>query len=362
MFRKTLLILAPVLIWVTWQLSLPLNQYTFRTWEAVINEHSFTSSTARFYPRTKITMTEVGGLAPYTPHAFRRTVSWTIDEYGNRNTSPCSDPDVVVMGDSMSIGDTLDDSETVTSLLSNELHHCVRNISGGKLGTQVERLFRLGLHPKWVVVLIAQYAAGDVVELDQYDPRVFSSRLEPNPEWVDWFGIQLSRIRKNMFWNYRFAHGIASAFSRSFQSPEERLSFYAPESAEPHSMIFSSPRDGRFIGLEDLAHLSDAVERFSQLLAKNGSQLVFAIAPQKEELYSDLTGKPVTPYSDNWLKTLPGKSFHYVDLFETYRSLYRDQKMLFHPYDDNHLNNNGAREFVKKMLPIVKNGSDGVKK
>jgi len=351
---KLLLISLPVFLWFSWQLSLPLNQYTFRVWESVLNQRGLFPGP--FYPNTSETMVEVGGLAPYTSKAVPHPVHWTIDQYGNRNTLPlCTDSDVVVLGDSMALGDSQDDPETLASQLSTELGHCVRSVAGGKLGRQAERMIELGLHPHWVVFVIAQYAASDLPELNTYRfPRPDQiGGLESN-SIMDQIKVAGNRLRKNMFWNYRASHGLVEAITRSFLAPEKVTSLIAPSPSTP-SMIFSSPRDGRYISDEQADHLIAIVDHFATLLKQQNIRLIFSIVPQKEEIYSKLANVPESPFAEQWVRKTANKSFDYVDLFGTLRSSYREnQDLFFHHFDDNHWDKNGVHALVKKLLPLLK--------
>src|SRR3569833_28063 len=98
-FLKLILVSLPAWAWVLWQALLPLNQYTFRGWEALVAGKGWSSG---FYPSQTLMMNEVGDLVPYTLDAVPHTVEWKTDRFGYRNDpAQCSDPKVVILGDSM---------------------------------------------------------------------------------------------------------------------------------------------------------------------------------------------------------------------------------------------------------------------
>jgi len=350
---KLLLISVPVILWIAWQLSLPNNQYVFRIWESILNVRGLTNGP--FYPRISEEMVEVGGMAPYTAQAVPRFVHWTTDQYGNRNRLPlCLDQEVIVLGDSMAIGDSMDDSDILSAQLSSGLNHCVRSVAGGKLGHQAERMFELNLSPHWVIFVVAQYAITDLLEIKSFKMPSLDQVgiLESNPI-LDQIKVAGNRIRKNMYWNYRATHGLFAAIYRSFLSPHEATSLIAPAPQTP-SMIFSSPKDGRYISDDQITNMVEAMERFTTQLHQRNIQVIFTIVPQKEEIYSDLAKVAPSSFSEKWLSKTTNKSFHYVDLFASMRALYQEKRTFFHHLDDNHWNKTGVQVLAESIIPLIK--------
>jgi hypothetical protein len=227
-FQKNLsMISAPVLLWIIWQCSLPMNQYTFRGWEALIAGRGWL---AGFYPNQSLTMNEVGDLGPYTINAVPHFVAWETDNEGYRNSADvCHDPDVVVIGDSTAMGASLTQKDTISEQLARGANLCVRSFAGGKLHASMNRVYRDGLHPRWVVVVLMERNSHVVEELKDFS-------MKPRLDWLDYvphaLAVSWSHFRKNFYWAYRSAHGFVPALERSFASPQEAVAIYAPRVLE----------------------------------------------------------------------------------------------------------------------------------
>jgi alginate O-acetyltransferase complex protein AlgJ len=107
--------------------------WTFRMWEQLValspNIHPAPPFPGPFYPRQAVTRSEQGDLGFHTPLAARRTVTWQTDRFGYRNPDSDLPPVVVIVGDSMIAGSSLDQSEILSTQLAHELGVRVVNLA-----------------------------------------------------------------------------------------------------------------------------------------------------------------------------------------------------------------------------------------
>ena len=129
---KLCLFVVPVALLVCVDLSLRVDAFTFRTWEALRVEHRilvdtrlgrllpYTTLPGPFFPRTRIARVEEGDLGHGTPFAERHAVFWETDEYGYRIRSSRILPELVVVGDSTVVGTGLSQEDTLAEVLRRD--------------------------------------------------------------------------------------------------------------------------------------------------------------------------------------------------------------------------------------------------
>ena len=343
-FSKLLLISIPLVLWCVWQSSLAFNQYTFRTWEALITPKSSIFFKGPFYPNQTLSMTEVGDLAPYTSNAVSKQTIWNTDQYGYRNKSDlCRDPKIVIIGDSMAIGTSLTQSETFSEQLFNKTGQCTKSFAGGKIGDQANFIYSNKLHPNWVILVIAERMANTINELNTFGARGNSDfHFYSNyPLYIKWI-----HFRKNFYWNYRSAHGILSAIERSFKLPDE-----IQKSPNPQLLYFGDTESVENLSELEIIQLIKILDKFSESLEKNGAKLMVTFVPNKESIYPN-ESKNFGSHFRNSLKSGVVK-FNYVDLLKIFKQEYEKNHSLLHHTDDTHWNALGVSVLVNEAEKLI---------
>ncbi|MBT3589725.1 MAG: hypothetical protein HOK52_12775 [Candidatus Marinimicrobia bacterium] len=105
--------------------------YTFRVWEALQRKSRL--FIGPFYPNSKISMLEQGGLAYYTKFAVEKPVMWQTDSFGYRNNSNPMNPKIILLGDSFIAGSSLDQKDLLSVRLQNQIDKEVYNIAPGTI-------------------------------------------------------------------------------------------------------------------------------------------------------------------------------------------------------------------------------------
>jgi hypothetical protein len=300
-------------------------------------------------------MNEVGDLGPYTINAVPHSVAWETDSEGYRNSSEvCHDPEVVVIGDSTAMGASLTQKDTISEQLSRDAHTCVRSFAGGKLHASMNRVYRDGLHPRWVVVVLMERNTHVVEELKDFSTK-------PRLNWLDYvprrLAVTWSHFRKNFYWGYRSSHGFMSALERSFDSPEEAVSIYAPRELEkkppPPQLLFLGQVGDADDGPEQLEHLKNILSEFSEKIKAQGAQLVVSFVPNKESVYYELQGKPEPQLGTRIAKAFQSDEFAYVDLISRFKNEYQKNHELLHQSDDSHWNAKGVQLLSEAIASVV---------
>ena len=347
-FRLTL-ILLPIFIWFAFQLALPLNQYTFRSWEALIVGPGWWS--ASFYPDQKIDSEEVGDLVPYTEDAILRHARWETDSLGYRNAdSVRTGAEAIVIGDSTSIGTGLSQEDTLAEQVSRDSGLCVRSY-GGKLKHGLKQAYESGLHPKWVILTVLERAVGDIAELQNFElPSSTEAKWNPRV-WIQ-LKTLWSRFRKNVYWNYRASHGIKDALIRTFAGNETRNVSIAPSANETDvhpKMRFMGATETENLSEDQISSLIQKLNRLAHTLSTQNAKLIFSIVPNKESIYSSPSRSITTQFQSRFNQTLKSPDFIYIDLFALYSKGYQEHGTLYHWTDDSHWNREGVQVLSREL-------------
>jgi hypothetical protein len=339
---RLFLISVPALIWVAWQLSLPKNQYTFRGWESLITGSSRWRT--GFFPNQTLQMNEVGDLAPYTVNAVPHPVFWKTDALGYRNDeSVCADPEVVVIGDSMAMGASLSQEDTLSAQLTRDSHHCVRSFAGGKLYSAMNQVYQSQLHPRWVILVLVERNTHVIDELKRFGFEKRLSWLDPVPFSV---AVPWSHFMKKFYWNYRSAHGVFAAVQRSVVSPEDATSLIAPRvkisnPPEPELLFFGQAYNSDD-GAEQIEPLKHTLTQFAAQLQTQGARLMVTFVPNKESVYYEQQGRPEPGLGKRLAEILPSDRYEYLDLIHLFQDEYQKNHELLHQSDDTHWNRKGV--------------------
>lgn len=346
---KLALIASPALLWCVWQAYLPLQQYSFRAWEPLLVQSKIFKEP--FYPNQAITMTEVGDLAPYTVNAIPKTVWWQTDESGYRNTPQlCRDPEWAVLGDSMAVGTSLSQEETVSVQLMQKIRACVRSYAGGKLYHGIQKIYGSGLKPKKLVIVLAERNFTVLRELEKVDSDSF--KIENSKVGLNGVLSRFLHLRKNIYWNYMSAHGVWASIERSFQSPESALKLYAPRTTmkdppRPDLLFFGSTELSEGLNDEQIQNVVSLLDRFSQQMHAHGTEVIFTLAPNKESIY-----RAEETHFNGRLKAVLARNehaFEYIDLISEFRKRYLKEGVVLHQSDDSHWNGEGVKVLVEAM-------------
>jgi hypothetical protein len=337
--RILALVSLPAVLLVSWLLTIPPDRFTQRSWESLFLAPT---RTAPFLPLQSLERWEKGDLAFHLVDAEKRKIRFETDEWGYRNTQPpCADPEAVVIGDSMAVGGSQE--ETPSAQLSRLSGKCVRSFAGGSISYALNSIFGLGLKPRFVILILTQRSAGGVREFpDPARPGWGAHRL-PWLQAVYRFWLQ---SRKNLYWNFRAKHGVYEAVTRIFR----------PESTPAHAPGVSSGRIlfyegdwGRRVDSSGMQRDLENLEVLRKNLEKQGARLIYTFVPNKSTIYPGPFTDRDPDFVDRFRPKAMAMGHDFIDLFHPFRERWK-QGLLSHYAEDSHWNAEGVRVFCEGVL------------
>jgi alginate O-acetyltransferase complex protein AlgJ len=346
LWLRLLLFASPFLGLWAMELALPIDTFTFRSWEA-LSAHGFPSRwEGPFYPAQSLWRNETGDLGHHTPWAVHKTVRWETDTYGFRTAKAVERFDIVLLGDSNTAGSGLTQDATLAPVLERILGRSVYPYAPSRISSLLnDRRFLKG-PPNAVVVVAAERAL----------PLLNFETAPPHPSW--------HAHHKRLL-----AHGPATRAFLVFcarlrqrlmlQALRANISRYLDAAAE---VLFGIPTPNRFfVGADDKtlfinendpgdeSRIADIPKRIALLkelktqLAARGSWMLLAPVPNKATLYPELLpSQPRSRYLKEFTLAAKGAGLDVIDiqsLFETHRQ--RSSETLYLA-DDTHWNSTGV--------------------
>jgi alginate O-acetyltransferase complex protein AlgJ len=359
LFSLPFILLALVEIFV-----LPLDFFTFRVWESVKVDTLKDMLPGYFYPRVNMIKTEQGDIAHHTVFAVEKTVEWHTDRFGYRNRDEAKAPEVVIVGDSNTVGAGLTQSQVLSVVLGNRLKTWVYSFAPASLNTFLRD--RSLVHDKPRVVVVA------TIEWDIPLLRPLKPELASPSEFERRFMEFRSTVKES-----RPLQSIAVPIDRLFKA--NMLHYYrasmrrAVKSILPQGAAVSPQKPGvpsiRFF-LGDLAAQDVPADRFdstlkvlrsyNDLLRKMGIRFIFLPIPNKENIYHDLIpSKKRSVFLSQLMKSLKEEGIETIDLLSAYDEVYRRKGPVLYPPDDSHWSAEGVRIAAGLLADAIESKKEG---
>lgn len=344
---KTFLFLIPFLVMLIIELTLPINYFTKKFWEAlrVYSTTGRTFLTGPFYPNVQMSMDEYGDLGVHTIYQLNKRTEWVTNDVGYRTEFPSNkDYDVIVIGDSTSVGSELDQKDTLQSQLSKSLGTNVYGM-GGILLQDLYNLEYINNHkPKFIVLSQMEMTLLDSPAKENKILSVvkdFSHKL-PLENFNGVFILVDRTVKQNMYHSMR-------ANVQYFLNPKQVVKY----DSSPMLFYRGIPAN-KEIGKESFDEAVDRIVKADKFLKEKGITLIIAPVPNKESIYFDaIPGKIKPHFIPDLVKALKDKGVVAVDTQSAYLdSKNKDNKTLY-LIDDTHWNKDGVNETVKLVSPII---------
>ena len=350
--RNTLLFLIPVLCWFIAEGLLPSSTFTYRPWEALDYQTSF-SLDRIFYPNSEIEMESVGQLCHHTEFAIPFEERWKTDKMGNRNDTFYNDPDIVLIGDSFVVGSSL----TQDSMLTNQLRRLfngeikVYNIAPVEF-SKLDYYLAKGIikKPKLVIYLkseryvpqgITRYKNTNSLESKIKDVLRSNRNFSRVSIFLDkvfrrysknWFQARLSEKKGD---------GVPGV-------KESKMFFYNVE-AQPYDPNLVSDFD------KDLLRTKNNIVTCKNYCDSIGAEFLFIPMPNKATVYYDYVPFKKQPdfvlKLDSMLRAENVSTINTLQLYNNYRKSHN--KLLYH-LDDTHWNANAVKLVSKEIADKIK--------
>jgi len=327
---------------------LPLDFFTFRVWESVKIDTLKEVLPGYFYPRVDMIKTEQGDIAHHTVYAVEKTVEWHTDKFGYRNREDARAPEIVIIGDSNTVGAGLTQSKTISAVLGSRLNTWVYSFAPASLNTFLRERRLTNDKPRVVVVATIEW---DIPALRALKPEL-ASPSDFERKFMDLrsaikesralqsVAVPVDRLFKANMLNY-----YRASLKRAVNSilPEE-------EPVQPQKQGIASIRF--FLGdpaLQDVP--PDRLERtltvlrsYNDLLRAMGIRFIFLPIPNKENIYHNLLPSKRQPaFLSRLIKALNEEGIETVDLQSAFDEVYKEKGTVLYPPDDSHWSAEGVR-------------------
>jgi lysophospholipase L1-like esterase len=285
--------------------------------------------------------------------------TYTTDEHGFRNPSPWPDrADIVVLGDSMAFGYGVDDEETWTALLTDQLPG-TRIVNLGLIGAAPQQYLRIyetfgqALRPD--LVLFCLFPGNDLVDAGRFDAWVQAGSPGNYEVWRHLPGEDASvrtSIRDLLEQSYvvtflRHARNTATSqlSGTTIDFPDGAQLQLAPAIYARNEEL--AQPDNRSFRL-----VLDAVQRTRALAEQNGGKFLVLLVPTKEEVYLPLVDERSPPATAPFVTQFAGDGLPYLDLTPYFQARARAGERLFFEVDG-HPNAAGYRLIADAVLDLL---------
>ncbi len=357
------LTLLPTLIG---KLLIPLDWYSFRCWETLINPDTCAlpgEKKSFFYPNSFCSRVEEGDLGAHSRYAVKKQVEWHTDSFGFRNKNDTSGKryPIVVVGDSDIVGTSLTDEETITSMLqkltgANSYAWAPRNMNDflnserfkqtpPSLVVAAENERNIPLWPAMLMLYKNQTLIQTLIKNTRVSKKMSAgcSLYEKFPErWQHYWSDVLKKPfliphLANIFWSYLFSAGSKN----SFLSADGKTLFF--------KYAFDIILEIKQKSPDHLKKIAETIIIYKQILAQRNMSLIYMPIPAKESILWDkisakLQDNPRPPtHLSQLTHLLESQGIPTVDLTPIFRHEIIVNKKQLYQTDDCHLNAEGAK-------------------
>lgn len=339
--RLFIFLLTPTLFASVFLLLLPINLFTFRTWETLLPYQL--SYDGLFYPNQYLAMTEKGDLALRTEYSVLVGVEFYTDAYGFRYDGSPDDPiDIVIVGDSNILGPSLTQEDTIANQLATRTNSNVYPYAPDSLYRWLQDGRFRDTSPEYVIVagierqLIAGFCPDETME--------YAPASAPATQ-LDNLIIRLDMAIRTPYY--------ASLYLSSLDEEEEivvnertRMVFYEP-SIDPSNV--------------DPQVLTQDLLNCQRLLQERGSRMIFLPIPDRETIFfNDIPDgdRPNISYDERRrglatvIASTSDAGIVTIDLLTAYEAT-RDNGIVMYHLDDTHWNSIGVEIAVELILDAM---------
>jgi hypothetical protein len=341
---------------------IPIETFTFRNWESMIWKERH-PTIGNFYPSIKSVRDESGDLGHNSRYdVIKKNVHWETDKNGFRNNQDTEGSyDIVLVGDSNSVGSGTTQEENLSNQIYREIHSNVFNYSPMDIDAYfMNNLIVMGIHPKVVIYekiereipIIAKF---DDKDIDLNHKYTIKNKIKNKIRSFVSDNIKLYLlIARDRFYKtepLNFIQGkIDSAFGK----------FNLPVSVGAENILFYNKSFfNREIKDDEIKLIADKLEKISNDFAKQGIKFIFVPVPNKESIYVELLPKDKLPLKSKYFlinlkKELDSRGIKSVDTYTNFRSSFLAGNRIYFA-DDTHWNTNGIELAAKLIAHKIKN-------
>ncbi len=323
-------------------LFLPIDLFNFRSWEALLP--AYISAEGRFYPNQYLEKIEVGDLGVRTEYAIEKHVEFYTDAYGFRYVGLSDELiDIIIVGDSFTVGSALTQEHTLANQLSITLDRSVYPYAPATV-TQYMTDSRFADNPPEYVILqvVERNLARDFCPMSTIP--IVSPPSEIPSRWLHAL-IRLDVVLRTPTYFYGYFSNLRND-TQVIANEETRMLFYNSSLMPPN------------INVEALT--SDLLN-CQQWVESRGSQLIFTPIPDKETIYFNDIPQSYRPDMNiderqrtiaNLIISTSEAGILTID-FLAASEIARDNRNPLYHLDDTHWNAEGVRVFVDLIQNLL---------
>ena len=343
---------------------LPLDFFTFRVWESLKIDTLKEILPGYFYPRVDMVKTEQGDIAHHTIYAVEKKVEWHTDRFGYRNRDEDKTPEIVIIGDSNTVGAGLTQSNILSEVLSKRLGTWVYSFAPASLNTFLRERRLTNDKPRVVVVATIEW---DIPSLRSLKPELASpSGFER--KFMDLrSGIKESRALQSVavpidrLFKANMLHYYRASLRRtvnSFLPGEEPVPPQEP--GAPSIRFFLGDLALKDVPPDRLQQTLTVVRSYNELLRRMGIRFIFLPIPNKENIYHDLLPSKKKPvFLARLIEKLNEEGIETIDLQSVFDEIYRKRGPVLYPPDDSHWNAEGIRIAAALLAGKIEANKEG---
>ena len=342
---RTLLFLSPFLLIYTLQGFQPIDAYTHKFYESPLYKSSIIPHNYPIYANQKGNLTGYGELCYKTKYQIPKDESYITDELGFRNDKFIENPDILIIGDSYTMGAALNQSQ----LLANQI---MKN-SGYKYSVYgmapvdfslLDKLLKMNVIIKPKYIIYERVERGDIPKFDYFE-NSFSNRLKYkyNNLWnVGNANVFLDKIFRAYVNNYAKANLKKVKMVGTQSKVDEKLFFYDPNHLNPSDQWMNM----NINSLVSYKKYCDSI----------GSKFIYLPMPNKETVYFDKI--PIEKQPDYLFKLghiLKQKNIPYYPTIEFYNHFRKMDRRMLYNYEDYHWNALASELISKEIIKTIEN-------
>jgi alginate O-acetyltransferase complex protein AlgJ len=332
---------------------LPVNFFTFRTWEAISVEKLESVLPGYFYPNMKISMIEEGDLGHHTKVAVKKQVQWITDRYGYRKkNTTVKRHKIVIVGESNIAGSGLTQQDILSEKLEKSLKISVYPYTGRSI-PPINRFLRdkrFNDNPPDIVILGVverNILKLQDVHLDNKTAQslwlkdIVKSYLRKYPS----LAIMFDRVYKGAMLAYvkasieRAKHLMIESVKVSLMKTFREGS-PAPETSAPFFQDIESNRD---VSNEEIERAAQVIKSYDQVFKKQNIRFVFLPIPNRENIYvEDSPIRKESRFLEQVIHKLKNESIEVIDTQKAFKEEYHETKAPLYFSDDTHWNAHGV--------------------
>jgi len=325
---KTVLFLSPLLLIEILQGFLPINFFTHRFHESITFNSNIIPHNFPLYQNQKGNMIGSGDLCFNTKFEIPKDESYITDKLGFRNDQFIENPDILIIGDSYTMGATLSQAQLLAKRIMENSNHKYSAYAMAPVDfSMLDKLLKLNIIQKPKYIIYERVERGKIPKIEYFENSL-NNRLEY--KYYDFWSLGnanvfLNKIFRGYVNNYAKAKIMGSQGSGTQSKVQENLFFYDTRHLNPSQEWMNTN--------------INSLESYKKYCDSMGSKFLYLPMPNKETVYFDKI--PVEKQPDYLFKLgniLKQKNIPYYPTIEFYNNFRKKDNRMLYQYDDSHWN------------------------